>query len=160
MSQVKNMFEPSHYEAGVAHGLLSGFEPGTRTLPAGYRIDPRFRPLTTDIVLDKDVAVTLRDGTTIYVDVLRPPSAERVPVIVAWSPYGKSQGTAPSVTSLFAMIGVDNAAVSGWRSSRDPTRRTGARTATRYATPIRGASPNPTATARCSAARRPATATT
>ena len=71
-------------------------------------------------MLDKDVAVTLRDGTTIYVDVLRPPSAERVPVIVAWSPYGKSQGTAPSVTSLFAMIGVDNAAVSGLEKFEGP----------------------------------------
>lgn len=44
---------------------------------------------------------------------LRPPGAGKVPVIVAWSPYGKSQGTVPSVTSLFATIGIDNAAVSG-----------------------------------------------
>jgi uncharacterized protein len=160
MSHVENVFEPSHYEAGAAHGLLSEFDPGTRTLPAGYQIDPRFRSLPTDIVLDKDVAVTMRDGITIYVDVLRPPGAEQVPVIVAWSPYGKSQGTAPSITSLFAMIGVDNAALSGLEKFEGPTRRTGARRATRSATPIRGASRNPKATARCSDAKRPATATT
>jgi uncharacterized protein len=120
MTQVETVFEPSHYSAGDAHGLLSPFEPGTRTLPAGSRIDPRFRALPSDIVLDKDVAVTLRDGVTIYVDLLRPPGAEKVPVIVAWSPYGKSQGTAPSVTSLFAMIGIDTAALSGLEKFEGP----------------------------------------
>jgi predicted acyl esterase len=120
MSQVENVFEPSHYEAGDAHGLLSTFEPGTRTLPAGSRIDPRFRTLPTDVVFEKDVAVTLRDGVTIYVDVLRPPAAEKVPVIVAWSPYGKSQGTAPSVTNLFAMIGIDNGTLSGREKFEGP----------------------------------------
>jgi len=67
------------YGAGSAHGVLSPFEPGTRTLYAGWRIDPGFRPLTTDIVLEKDVAVTLRDEVTIYVDVLRPAGTEKVP---------------------------------------------------------------------------------
>ena len=120
MSLVEKVFEPSHYEAGAAHGLLSGFEPGTRCLPAGSQIDPRFRALPTDIVFDKDVAVTLRDGVTIYVDVLRPPGAEKVPVIVAWSPYGKSQGSAPSVTALFDMLGMDNGALSGLEKFEGP----------------------------------------
>jgi uncharacterized protein len=120
MSQAAKFFEPSHYEATDAHGLLCKFEPGTRTLSAGFQIDGRFRPLQSDIVLEKDVAVTLRDGVTIYVDVLRPAGAANVPVIVAWSPYGKSQGTAPSVTSLFAMIGIDNAAVSGLEKFEGP----------------------------------------
>jgi uncharacterized protein len=113
-------FEPSHYEATDAHGLLSPFEPGTRTLSAGYQVDPRFRALPTDVVFEKDVAVTLRDGVTIYVDVLRPPGTEPVPGIVAWSPYGKSQGTAPSVTSLFAMLGMDNGALSGLEKFEGP----------------------------------------
>lgn len=120
MSQVEKVFEPSHYEASVAHGLLSKFEPGTRTLPAGSEIDPRFRSLPTDIVFEKDVAVTLRDDVTIYVDVLRPPGTQKVPVIVAWSPYGKSQGTAPSVTSLFAMLGMDIGALSGLEKFEGP----------------------------------------
>ncbi|MGA7052711.1 MAG: CocE/NonD family hydrolase [Mycobacterium sp.] len=120
MTQAKKVFEPSHYEVTDAHGLLSKFEPSTRTLSAGFQIDPRFRPLQSDIVFEKDVAVTLRDGVTIYVDVLRPTGAETVPVIVAWSPYGKSQGTAQSVTSLFAMIGIDNGAVSGLEKFEGP----------------------------------------
>ncbi len=120
MRQSDKVFEPSHYQAGQAHGVLSAFDPGTRTLPAGSRIDRQFRSLPADIVLDKDVAVTLRDGVTIYVDVLRPPGDEKVPVIVAWSPYGKSQGTAPSVTSLFTMIGIDNGILSGLEKFEGP----------------------------------------
>jgi predicted acyl esterase len=120
MSQAEKLFEASHYEAGNAHGLLSTFEPGTRTLSAGFQIDPRFRPLPTDIVLEKDVAVTLRDGVTIYVDVLRPAGTEQVPVIVAWSPYGKSQGNAPAPTALFVMLGIDIAALSGLQKFEGP----------------------------------------
>lgn len=120
MGHSAKVFEPSHYAAGSAHGLLSAFQPGTRTLPAGSRSDPQFRALPTDIVFDKDVAVTLRDGVTIYVDVLRPTTTDQVPVIVAWSPYGKSQGTAPSVTSLFTMIGIDNESLSGLEKFEGP----------------------------------------
>ncbi|MGC2654300.1 MAG: hypothetical protein WA317_12030 [Mycobacterium sp.] len=62
MSQSEKVFEPSHFEPGDAHGLLRGFEPGTRTVAARCRIDHRFRSLPSDIVWDKDIAVTLRDG--------------------------------------------------------------------------------------------------
>src|SRR5258706_2850295 len=38
----------------------------------------------------KDVAVQLRDGVTIYVDIFRPRIQSRVsPALLAWSPYGK-----------------------------------------------------------------------
>jgi uncharacterized protein len=121
MSDAEKVLVPSHhYEAGDAQGLLSPFDPGTRILPAGYQIDQKFRSLPVDIVLEKDIAVTLRDGVTIYVDVLRPAGTEKVPVIVAWSPYGKSQGTAPFVTSLFGMIGLDNSVVSGLEKFEGP----------------------------------------
>ncbi|MBA3906160.1 MAG: hypothetical protein H0X35_05655 [Pseudonocardiales bacterium] len=121
MSASGKVFVPSApYEAGPAHGRLSPFEPGTRTLPAGWRIEPRFTPLTTDVVLEKDVAVRLRDGVTIYVDVFRPAGADEVPVIVAWSPYGKSEGTAPSVAGLFGLIGLDNGALSGLEKWEGP----------------------------------------
>ena len=91
MSHNDRVFETNTYEAGPAHGMLSPFEPGVRTLPKGWQIDPKFTKLPVDIVLEKDVAVTLRDGVTIYVDVFRPVGEEKVPVIVAWSPYGKGQ---------------------------------------------------------------------
>lgn len=94
-------------------GHFSVFDPGTRTLPAGWRVDERFLPLSVDIVLDKDVAITLRDGVTIYADVYRPAGSDKVPVIVGWSPYGKSRGNAPVYVKLFEMLGMDTSIVSG-----------------------------------------------
>ncbi|MEU4659347.1 CocE/NonD family hydrolase [Streptomyces sp. NPDC023723] len=121
MSDDLKVFTPSRpLEPGDRYGVLSTFEPGTRTLRAGFRIAPPFQPLPVDIVLEKDVAVTLRDGVTIYVDVFRPAGTERAPVIVAWSPYGKGQGTSASVMGIFGMVGLDNAVVSGLEKFEGP----------------------------------------
>ncbi|HJD75132.1 MAG TPA: CocE/NonD family hydrolase [Bacteroides reticulotermitis] len=124
MEKLKKMqvFEPSYayVDNGIEHGLLSKFEPGTKVLPAGYQVDPKFRSLPVDIVFEKDVAVTMRDGVTIYTDVFRPTGIEKVPVIIAWSPYGKSGGTAPRTTNLFNMLGMDNSMLSGLAKFEGP----------------------------------------
>lgn len=121
MSDDQMVFVPSPpLEPGARYGVMSGFEPGTRILPAGFQIAPPFRPLPVDIVLEKDTGVTLRDGVTIYVDVLRPAGTAKVPVIVAWSPYGKGQGTSPSVTGVFGLVGLDNGIVSGLEKFEGP----------------------------------------
>ncbi len=101
-------------------GLFSEFEPGIRILPVGFQVAPRFQPLPVEIVLEKDVAVTLRDGVTMYVDVLRPAGTDKVPVIVAWSPYGKSTGNAPKYNSLFDMLGMDPSQLSGLMKFEGP----------------------------------------
>ena len=101
-------------------GVLTPFAPGTRTLEAGFRVAPPFRPLPVDVVLDKDVAVQLRDQTTIHVDVFRPATGEPVPVIVAWSPYGKGQGTSVSVLGVFGLVGLGNDVVSGLEKFEGP----------------------------------------
>lgn len=92
----KAMYVPSFpVEESIKQDPFYAFAPGTRVLPAGFQTRPPFKPLSVDIVLEKDVAVTLRDGVTIYTDILRPAGEEKVPVIVAWSPYGKTQGSSP-----------------------------------------------------------------
>ena len=101
-------------------GLLTPFEPGTRTLEAGFRIAPPFRPIPVDILFEKDVAVQLRDGVTIHVDVFRPTGTEPVPVIVAWSPYGKGQGTSMSAMGVFGLVGLSNGVVSGLAKFEGP----------------------------------------
>jgi len=101
------------YDEAAEPTLFGKFEPGTRTLPAGFQTTPQFQPIPVDIVFDKDVAVTMRDGATIYVDVLRPAGAAKVPVIIAWSPYGKSGGTHPKNWNLFELLGVDQSRLSG-----------------------------------------------
>ncbi len=114
MGEGEKVFVPAEpFVAGPERGILSAFEPGTRTLPAGYQIDPMFKPIPVDIIFEKDVPVVLRDGVTIYVDIFRPVGGETVPVLIAWSPYGKSQGTTPGVTQLYSMLGMDNSILSG-----------------------------------------------
>ncbi|MEV7087393.1 CocE/NonD family hydrolase [Streptomyces sp. NPDC093085] len=55
-----------------------------------------FRPLKPSvseengIVAERDVAVVMRDGATIYTDVLRPAGADNAPAVIAWSSPGKS----------------------------------------------------------------------
>jgi len=46
--------------------------------------------LPCDIIRERDVPITLRDGTVIYTDVYLPVGGRQVPAIIAWSPYGKS----------------------------------------------------------------------
>ncbi|MET7744293.1 CocE/NonD family hydrolase [Streptomyces sp. NPDC005385] len=117
----QKVFMPSQpLEPGARYGILSDFEPGRRTLETGFQIAPPFKRLPVDIVLDKDVPVTLRDGVTIHVDIFRPAGTERVPVIVAWSPYGKGQGTSASVMGIFGMVGLDNGIVSGLEKFEGP----------------------------------------
>lgn len=121
MSVDQKVYVPSQpLEPGPRYGILSGYEPGTRTLEAGFQIAPPFKPLPVDVVLDKDVPVTLRDGVTIHVDVFRPAGTEQVPVIVAWSPYGKGQGTSASVMGIFGLVGLDNGTVSGLEKFEGP----------------------------------------
>jgi uncharacterized protein len=41
------------------------------------------------MLIEHDVAVPMRDGVKIYVDVTRPEGSEKVPALIAWSSYGK-----------------------------------------------------------------------
>ncbi|MDO4344249.1 MAG: CocE/NonD family hydrolase, partial [Eubacteriales bacterium] len=71
-------------------GNYNGFQPSVTTLKAGWRHPKGSVSLTCDVVWERDSAVTLRDGTTIYTDIYRPAGEEKVPVVISWSPYGKS----------------------------------------------------------------------
>jgi hypothetical protein len=65
------IFIPAHkYDESA--GQFTAFDPGTRTLPVGFQFAKRYAPLTEELVFEKDTAVQLRDGTTIYTDVFRP----------------------------------------------------------------------------------------
>ena len=41
-------------------------------------------------------------------------------MIVAWSPYGKGQGTSPSVMGIFGLVGLDNGIFSGLEKFEGP----------------------------------------
>jgi len=67
-------------------------EPRTVRLPKGYKHVEGALPLSSDIIWDMDVPVVLGNGNTIYADIFRPESDEPVPVLLAYSPYGKRGG--------------------------------------------------------------------
>jgi predicted acyl esterase len=55
---------------------------------------PGFRPgssVEAGIVVERDAGVAMRDGVKIYTDIYRPEGEQKVPAIIAWSPYGKHQ---------------------------------------------------------------------
>lgn len=41
------------------------------------------------MLVERDVAVPMRDGVRLYADIHRPLGRQKVPAIIAWSPYGK-----------------------------------------------------------------------
>jgi predicted acyl esterase len=69
-----------------------GFKPSTTILKKGTVRREGGLVLPCDIVFERDVAVKLRDGITMYTDVFRPVGNETVPGIIAWGPYGKEVG--------------------------------------------------------------------
>ena len=53
---------------------------------------PGFNPRTEKaegMIIQYDVAVKMRDGVKIYIDVYRPETEGKYPIIIAWGPYGK-----------------------------------------------------------------------
>lgn len=69
-----------------------GFRQETLVLKAGSVRREGAKPLTCDILLERDVPIKLRDGVTIYADVFRPIDGKPCPAILVWSPYGKEIG--------------------------------------------------------------------
>lgn len=69
-----------------------GFKQESIVLKAGSVRREGAKPLTCDILFERDVPITLRDGVTIYTDIFRPVTEGRYPAIMAWSPYGKEVG--------------------------------------------------------------------
>lgn len=96
-----------------------GFAPGRTVLASGSVHAPGGLPLPCDIVFERDVEVTLRDGTRIFVDVYRPVTDDPVPALVAWSPYGK-QGGFWELDSYPGRAGVPAEAVSGLQKWEAP----------------------------------------
>ncbi|KAL1645323.1 hypothetical protein SLS61_008393 [Didymella pomorum] len=75
----------------IGNGGYAGFNPRSEVLQAGWKYDhPDAHPLTSDILVEHDVAITMRDGARLYADIYRPPNTDdKVPALIMWSPFGK-----------------------------------------------------------------------
>ncbi|CAN5293301.1 CocE/NonD family hydrolase [soil metagenome] len=59
-------------------------------LPHIYpRLSPNVR-VEDDILIQRDMAIIVRDGARIFADIYRPHGEENVPAIIAWGPAGKN----------------------------------------------------------------------
>ena len=96
-----------------------GLRPEQKLLRSGAQIKPGSRALDCDISVSQDVAVKLRDGKTIYIDVLRPVVDAPVPAIVGWSPYGK-QGGVIVLDDIPGRAGIPRAWLSGLEMFEGP----------------------------------------
>jgi predicted acyl esterase len=98
---------PSEYPAAWDTTFVQGnplpadYDFGHRitTLAAGTTYGMQTLALPCDISWERDIPVTLRDGTVIYADTLRPTdTTAKLPAIMAWSPYGKALPSAPAMS--------------------------------------------------------------
>lgn len=97
----------------------TGFCPETVVLKKGSIRMKGAKPLECDILLERDVAISLRDGTTIYADIFRPTNKEKCPAIVALSPYGKEIGS-QWLDDVPMRAGVPKKSVSGLQKFEGP----------------------------------------
>ena len=71
--------------AGFERIYKDGIDPAGGGYPGfGYT-----RTVENGLIIEKDIAVPMRDGVTIYVDLFRPDNDQPVAPLVAWSSYGK-----------------------------------------------------------------------
>jgi predicted acyl esterase len=96
-----------------------GFKQETLVLKKGSVRMRGAMPLPCDILLERDVPVTLRDGVTIYTDVFRPVDDNPHPAILALSPYGKEIGS-QWLDDVPFRAGVPKKAVSGLQKFEGP----------------------------------------
>ncbi|GAA5931724.1 hypothetical protein JCM3775_000024 [Rhodotorula graminis] len=97
-----------------------GFKPGETTLlkkgstREGWDGE-RTKALDSDILLEHDVALTMRDGATLYTDIYRPADATGpVPLLVMWSPYGKRYSSINMLPVTTWRCGILSSDLSGW----------------------------------------------
>lgn len=76
----------------------------------------RTRALESDILLDHDVELVMRDGAKLYCDVYRPADSadEKIPALLMWSPYGKRYSSVDMLPVTTWRCGLKSSDLSGW----------------------------------------------
>jgi hypothetical protein len=80
---------------------------------------PQYRRGTAEgMIIERDVAVPVRGGVTVYADVFRPADERPAPPLIAWSPYGKHAGS--QVTERYPDGGVAPGQLSAYAAFESP----------------------------------------
>lgn len=74
------------------HFNYKGFNPSTQVIEMGHRRAPGRRSFPVEVIFERDITITMRDGIKLYADVFRPTNSDsvKVPALLPWSPYGKT----------------------------------------------------------------------
>lgn len=83
---VEVLYRPS---TSISQSQYLGLDEHSYILKKGSELRKGGMPLGSDILVEQDVPIRLRDSITIRVDVYRPVSDDKVPAIMGWSSYGK-----------------------------------------------------------------------
>ncbi|CAG7931568.1 unnamed protein product [Penicillium olsonii] len=98
-----------------------GSQSSTTVLPKGFRKSPDSAPFQTATIFEKDVELSLRDGTKIRADIFRPHgTVDPVPALIAWSPYGKSGRGHFNLDIIPGRVGVPKNRVSSFEKFEAP----------------------------------------
>lgn len=89
MSAIPVLYTSGH-KPGDPDSNYNGLKPGVEFLPKGFQTSPDRAAFQADTVFERDIEIPLRDGVKLRADIFRPKQDEKVPVIIAWSPYGKT----------------------------------------------------------------------
>ncbi|KAF9875483.1 X-Pro dipeptidyl-peptidase C-terminal non-catalytic domain-containing protein [Colletotrichum karsti] len=82
-------------------------------LPKGWQKTPRSRPLPSEVIYEVNEEMRHSDGVKIYYDVCRPNTSEKVPALLALSPYGKGGHGFLNYELLPYRVGVKEEMLSG-----------------------------------------------
>lgn len=124
MTMTVNGIEVIHrrLQAADPKGVVSEGPPSTtEILAAGHCRFPGARPLPQDIVFDQNIKIPLRDGILLCADIFRPNNDVKVPVLVAWGPYGKTGTSMINLDRMPGRAGVPRSATSGFESFEGPS---------------------------------------
>lgn len=105
------IFDPSQNYPGPDYPAVKR---ETLILKKGSHQAPVSRALDCDMVFERDLPIELRDGVVIFADVIRPLGEEKIPAIVAYSPYGKQKH------SNYLPWGVPESKLSGLQKDEGP----------------------------------------
>lgn len=105
-------------EPGTAY---NGLNEASTVLEKGHRRTPECRALPIDMIWDRDIPLKMRDGVSIRADIFRPKNiTEKIPALMAWSPYGKTGAGVISLDMIPHRAGVPKSKLSGYEKWEAP----------------------------------------
>lgn len=73
----------------TGHGGHHSLKPHAEVLPKGWVGEKSTKALPCDVLIQHDFSIKVRDGATLYSDILRPANdSPKVLAIICWSPFG------------------------------------------------------------------------